>query len=157
MLSMDNFINYITKPVNKEEIDIWFRINNIIPEKMELYYDFSYSLFDLIRKTFLGDNDDSETKVSMSEEDIKNHFDWCWKKTIDNFKKEGLTFSEEGDHYVYFNTFFMDIYYSQQDKKIKNSIGDFFNDIFNIERNFTKSDLDIMLSIYKSLDDNLSV
>jgi hypothetical protein len=154
---MDNFINYITKPVNKEEIDIWFRINNIIPEKMELYYDFSYSLFDLIRKTFLGDNDDSETKVSMSEEDIKNHFDWCWKKTIDNFKKEGLTFSEEGDHYVYFNTFFMDIYYSQQDKKIKNSIGDFFNDIFNIERNFTKSDLDIMLSIYKSLDDNLSV
>jgi len=147
----------ITKPVNKEEIDIWFRINNIIPEKMELYYDFSYSLFDLIRKTFLGDNDDSETKVSMSEEDIKNHFDWCWKKTIDNFKKEGLTFSEEGDHYVYFNTFFMDIYYSQQDKKIKNSIGDFFNDIFNIERNFTKSDLDIMLSIYKSLDDNLSV
>jgi hypothetical protein len=154
---MDNFINYITKPVNKEEIDIWFRINNIIPEKMELYYDFSYSLFDLIRKTFLGENDDSETKVNMSEEDIKNHFDWCWKKTIENFKKEGLTFSEQGDHYVYFSTFFMDIYYSQQDKKIKNSIGDFFNDIFNIERDFTKSDLDIMLSIYKSLDDNLSV
>lgn len=157
MLSMDNFINYVTKPVNKEDIDIWFRINNIIPEKLELYYDFSFSLFDLIRKTFLGDEDSSDTKVVMSEEDLTNHFNWCWKKTIDNFEKEKIFFNKKGDHYVYFSTFFMDIYYSQNDKKIKNSIGDFFDDIFNIEKTFTKSDLDLMLGIYKALNDNLYI
>ena len=54
MDSMDNFFNYIAKPINKEDIDTWFKINNILPEKLELYYDFSYSLYDLIRKTFLG-------------------------------------------------------------------------------------------------------
>ena len=59
MDSMDNFFNYIAKPINKEDIDTWFKINNILPEKLELYYDFSYSLYDLIRKTFLGEEDNS--------------------------------------------------------------------------------------------------
>jgi hypothetical protein len=34
----NNFFNYITKNLDPEEVDIWFRVNNIIPEKMELYY-----------------------------------------------------------------------------------------------------------------------
>jgi len=50
---MDNFLNYITKNLDPEEVDIWFRVNNIIPEKMELYYDLSYSLFLLIKNTYL--------------------------------------------------------------------------------------------------------
>ena len=51
---MDNFFNYITKNLEIEEVDIWFKANNIIPEKMELYYDLSYSLYLLIQKTYLG-------------------------------------------------------------------------------------------------------
>jgi hypothetical protein len=93
----------------------------------------------------------------MSEEDIENHFNWCWKKTIENFGKEGLFFTNEGEHHKYFLSFFMEIFYNQNDKKIKDSIGDFFDDIFNIEKTFTQSDLDIMLNIYKSLDNNLTV
>ena len=30
---MENFFNYITKPLTPEDVDIWFRANNIIPEK----------------------------------------------------------------------------------------------------------------------------
>jgi len=41
---MENFFNYITKPVRPEDVDVWFRSNNIIPEKLELFYDFTYSL-----------------------------------------------------------------------------------------------------------------
>jgi hypothetical protein len=157
MNSMDNFFNYISKPINKEDIDTWFKINNILPEKLELYYDFSYSLYDLIKKTFLGEEDNSETKIKMSEEDIVNHFKWCWNKTIDNFGKEGIFFTNEGKHYEYFVLFFIEIFYNQNDKKIKESIGEFFDDIFSIEKTFTQSDLDIMLNIYKSLDNNLTV
>jgi hypothetical protein len=93
----------------------------------------------------------------MTEEDVINHFKWCWNKTIENFKKESIIFTNDGDHYKYFLSFFTDIFYNQNDKKIKDSIGDFFDDIFNIEKTFTQSDLDIMLNIYKSLDNNLSV
>lgn len=157
MTSMDNFFNYISKPINKEDIDTWFKINNILPEKLELYYDFSFSLYDLIRNTFLGENENFETKINMTEEDVVNHFKWCWNKTIENFKKESIIFTNDGDHYKYFLSFFTEIFYNQNDKKIKDSIGDFFDDIFNIEKTFTQSDLDIMLNIYKSLDNNLSV
>ena len=90
---MDNFLNYITKNLDPEQVDIWFRVNNIIPEKMELYYDLSYSLYLLIRTTYLGYDDDfSETKVKMTPEDNQSHFDWCWNKTIENFKKENINF-----------------------------------------------------------------
>ena len=32
---MDNFFNYITKHIDQQEVDIWFNMNNILPEKME--------------------------------------------------------------------------------------------------------------------------
>ena len=50
---MENFFNYITKPVRPEDVDVWFRSNNIIPEKLELFYDFTYSLNKTIVDTYL--------------------------------------------------------------------------------------------------------
>jgi hypothetical protein len=155
---MDNFLNYITKNLDPEEVDIWFRVNNIIPEKMELYYDLSYSLFLLIKNTYLGDeSDNGETTVKMNDTDNKKHFNWCWKKIIDNFERESISFDMEGDHYEYFFTLFNEIYYRQSKEAIRNSIDVFFNDLFNREKAFTQVDLDLIFNIYKTLDKNLKV
>jgi hypothetical protein len=155
---MDNFLNYITKNLDPEEVDIWFRVNNIIPEKMELYYDLSYSLFLLIKNTYLGDESEvGETTVRMNDVDNKKHFNWCWKKIIDNFERESISFDTEGDHYDYFFTLFNEIYYRQSKEVIRNSIDVFFNDLFNREKAFTQVDLDLIFNIYKTLDKNLKV
>jgi hypothetical protein len=154
---MENFFNYIAKPMLPEDVDIWFKVNNIIPEKMDLYYDFSFSLYYLILETYLGDEKNNETKITLSDEDNIKHFEWCWDKTIDNFKKEEITFNRKGDHYDYFLSFFTEIFYNQKESKIKDSIGVFFNDLFDRKKPFTKSDLDMISSIYKSLDKNMSV
>jgi len=155
---MDNFLNYITKNLDPEEVDIWFRVNNIIPEKMELYYDLSYSLFLLIKSTYLGDESEvGETTVRMNDADNKKHFNWCWKKIIDNFERESISFDMEGDHYEYFFTLFNEIYYRQSKETIRNSIDVFFNDLFNREKAFTQVDLDLIFNIYKTLDKNLKV
>lgn len=155
---MDNFFNYITKNLDPEEVDVWFRVNDIIPEKMELYYDLSYSLFLLIKKTYLGDNEsNNETKIQMSQDDNQKHFDWCWKKTLENFKKENIFFHTEGDHYDYFFSLFNEIYYNQDKENIRNTIDLFFNDLFNREKPFTQVDLDLIYNIYKTLDKNLHV
>ena len=140
-----------------EDVDIWFKVNNIIPEKMDLYYDFSFSLYYLILDTYLGDEKNNETKITLSDEDKIKHFEWCWDKTIDNFKKEEIAFNRKGDHYDYFLSFFTEIFYNQKESKIKDSIGVFFNDLFDRKKPFTKSDLDMISSIYKSLDKNMSV
>jgi hypothetical protein len=153
---MDNFFNYITKNLEIEEVDIWFKANNIIPEKMELYYDLSYSLYLLIQKTYLGNGENNkETKVEMSEEDNTKHFNWCWNKTIKNFNKENIKFQNDGDHYDYFFSLFNELYYKQNKETIRNSIDVFFLDLFNREKPFTQVDLDLIYNIYKTLDKNL--
>lgn len=155
---MDNFFNYITKNLDPEEVDIWFRVNNIIPEKMELYYDFSYSLFLLIKKTYLGDNqNNNETKVEMTDEDNAKHFKWCWDKTLYNFKKENIEFQVKGDHYDYFQSLLGELYYKQSKDAVRDSIDMFFNDLFSREKPFTQVDLDLIYNIYKTLDKNLLV
>jgi hypothetical protein len=154
---MENFFNYIAKPMNPDDVDVWFRVNNIIPEKMELYYDFSFSLYYLVLDTYLGEEKSNETKVTLSDDDKTKHFDWCWDKTIGNFKKEEITFNLKGDHYEYFLSFFTEIFYNQKESRIKDSIGTFFNDLFDRKKPFTKSDLDMISSIYKSLDKNMNV
>lgn len=155
---MENFFNYISKPVDNEDVDIWFRSNNIIIEKMELYYDIIFSLFRNISDTYLGDDENTrqETKINMSDEDKKNHFEWCWNKLLEEFRREYLIINETGEHKDYLFEFFLDIFYNQKDSKIRNSIDIFFTDIFDMKKPFTKSDLDMILTIYKSLDKNIN-
>lgn len=154
---MENFFNYVTKPLNPDDVDIWFRVNNIIPEKLELFSDFSHSLNITIVDTYLGDElKNNETKINLTKEDNEKHFDWCWDKVISNFKKEKIQFNKKGDHYEYFKQFFEDVFYNQKDEIVKKSVSKFFNDIFDLNKPFTKSDLDMILVIYKCLDKSMS-
>ncbi len=153
---MENFFNYITKPLNPEDVDLWFKINNIIPEKLELFSDFSQSLNLIICETYLGEElGSNETKITLTDEDNEKHFRWCWHKTLYNFKKENLLFENDGEHYEYFKSFFEEIFYNQKEKVVRDSINNFFSDLFDLNKPFTKSDLDMISAIYKLLDKNL--
>ena len=154
---MENFFQFITKPIPKEEVEIWFNVNNMIPEKGELFFDFCYSLYTLMQQTYLGDEDSpSETKIQMEDDDKKKHFLWCWNKTIDNFKKENLFFQENGDHFEYFETFFLELFYHQKSDDVKNSIKKFIIELFDKDKTFTRSDLDLYTEIYKLLNKHLN-
>jgi len=131
---MENLFNYISKQVDPEEVDIWFKINNIIPEKLELYYDFCHSLYLLIISTYLGDDDNKETNIQMTEEDNLKHFVWCWNKNIENFSKENILFELDGDHFKYFYTFFLDIFIIKKKKKSK-AQSNSFSTICLVEKN----------------------
>lgn len=154
---MDNFFNYVTKTIDDKEVEIWLNVNNIIPEKMELFYDFCRSLHNLILDTYLGENpkEGNETKIYMNEEDKKKHFDWCWNRTIENFNKENIKFNSEGEHYDYISSFFLEVYYNQKEDKVRYSIGSFFDELFSLKKPFTKSDLDMLSGIYKSMEKNI--
>jgi hypothetical protein len=153
---MENFFNYISKPVHPDDVQVWLNINNIIPEKVDLYSDFTSSLYKLILNTYLGEDDKSnESNIKLTEEDNTKHFDWCWKKTIENFNKENVKFYSKGEHYDHFKSFFDEVYYNQKEQKVKDQIGVFFEDLFDLKKPFTKSDIDMLTDLYKSLDKNL--
>lgn len=154
---MENFFSWVSKPIPKDDVELWFNINNLIPEKGELFFDFCLCLFNLISETYLGDETTSnETKVILSDDDNLKHFQWCWNTTISNFKKENLIIDGSGDHYNYFLSFFMEVFYNQKTDEIRQHIGTFLDDLFNKEKTFTKSDLDLYTEMYKMLDKHLN-
>ncbi len=155
---MENFYSWMMKPVSHDDVEVWFNMNNMIYEKRELFSDFTYSLYYLIKSTYLGNeyDDNNETKVILNDDDKLSHFDWCWSKTIENFTKENLKFNSKGDHRDYFEKFFMDLYYNADSKFIRDNIQKFFEDLFDEEKAFTKSDLDMLTDVYKMLNKNLT-
>jgi hypothetical protein len=93
----------------------------------------------------------TETNITLNDQDIRDHFDWCWKKNIDNFKKENILFEEEGDHKAYFNQFFNETYYYQSMIEIKESIPVFFSELFESKTVDTQINLQMIIEIYKNL------
>jgi hypothetical protein len=154
---MENFFNWIAKPLPNDEVVIWFNVHNMIYEKIELYGDIFKSLNYVITDTYMGDSngDSPETKIVMSPEDKQSHFDWCWGKMVENFHKENITITIDGDHKDYLKSFYMDTFYHQTQKNVKDSVPVFLNEIFNMSKPFSKSDLDMITEIYKMMEKNV--
>lgn len=153
--TMENFFNWMSQPVPKDEVIVWFNIHNMSYEKIELYGDIFLSLYHTINDTFLG-SDNNETKINLSEDDNEKHFDWCWKQVVESFKKENIIISNEGQHKDYLKSFFLDTFYKTNENKIKLAIPNFLDDVFNLDKPFTKSDLEILTEFYSLLEKNMS-
>lgn len=154
MTSMENFFNWVSKPIAKDEVSVWFNINNMNYEKIELYGDFFKSLNNKITDTYF-EEENFETKINLSEENKKEHFNWCWTKTLEDFKKENILFKSTGEHRNYFEKFYFDTFYNKNQKKIKEVIPNFLEEVFDLNKPLTKSDLEIMTEIYKIMEKNL--
>lgn len=151
---MENFFKWMSSPVSKEEVLIWFNIHNLNYEKIELYGDLVKSLYQVIIDTYLGD-DDLETRITLGEDDKTAHFEWCWNKVINDFKKEKIFLKNEGQHKDYFKSFFLESFYDSSQKNLKVAIPEFIDDVFNLEKPFTKSDLDILTELYNMFEKNM--
>jgi hypothetical protein len=153
---MGRFFDWLAKPMDREDITAWYLANNITTELSELFRDFCLSFLNLIKETYLGDdNSDSATKVGMTEKQKKEHFHWCWKKTVENFNKENVKFNFNQDDSTYFESFFFELFYNQTDINVKMTIDDFFLQLFDIKKNKSKADLEVFTDIYKVLERSL--
>lgn len=149
MENKEGYLQFISSESYKHQIDIWYKAYNISREKTELFHDFLVSLYDLVDETFLGSD------VLESEENQKNHFTWCWDKTIENFNKEKIFFKERGENYEYFWSFFLEAYYFNQLDGQTIRIRDYFYKLFDFKHRKTRSELDMLTEIYKLFDINL--
>jgi hypothetical protein len=150
---MENFFNWMAKPLPKDEIIIWFNVHNMTYEKIELYGDVFKSLNQIIVDTYLGD-DISVTKIVLSDEDKTSHFEWCWKKMIDDFRRENILIKYDGEHKEYFKSFYMDTFYNQKEDSVRQSIPKFLREIFDVGNMYSKSDLDLLTELYKLIEKN---
>jgi hypothetical protein len=152
---MENFFNYISKSVTEEEYELWFQSNNIIVERLQVFQDFIISLVFMINDTYLGDKPESkETNITLSNDDNINHFNWCWEKIIKNSAKENVLIEVNGEHKDFIQDFIFEIFYTQKSNMVKDSVLKFFMDVFYLEGTTTKSDLDLITTIYKTFNKN---
>lgn len=149
MENSESYLEFVTSENYRQQIDVWFRTYNVSREKTELFYDFLITLHDLIVETYLGED------VINSETEQKNHFTWCWDKVIDNFNKEKIYFKERGTCYEYMWNFFLEAYYYTQLDGNITRIKEYFYILFHFEHKKTRSELDMLVEIYKLLDQNL--
>lgn len=142
------FLEYFSKQLSFEQMIYLNTINNIAPEKVELFREFSISLTYLVEDTYLGDD------VIQTQDDQINHFNWCWERNIKNFNKENILFQTKGEHYYYYLAYFIDIYYgnSNKTKGLFGKIVGFWDDVLSIDGLKTKSEHDLLCEIYKIMD-----
>lgn len=144
-------LNYLEKPLSEATIDILYLANHIKYEKCELYGDFVESLVRLIFDTYMGDD-------ITDLENQKNHFNWCWKKNIENFEKEGIKMDSVGI-YNYFYGFMFEIFYPLKNKdeyqKGQENILKLWSYIFDCNRIKNKSDMNTMIEVYKIFEISL--
>ena len=72
MINPRDFFKYVSTPLSDEHVKLAYKAYGIIPEKVELYYDFVFSLFDTVFHTYLGDDHIN------TEKKVKEHFMWSW-------------------------------------------------------------------------------
>jgi hypothetical protein len=152
---MENKDTYLKSILNSDNLtaqsEVWYKAYGIVFERVELYYDFLNSLHILIDDTYLGSD------VLINEEDQKNHFTWCWEKTIDNLSKERIYLKKRGYHYEYFWEFFLESYYYPQMDESEVKIGEYIYKLFDYNHSKTRSELGVLTEIYKLLDKNLTL
>lgn len=140
---------YMGKSLTMESLNRVYRNVNIDSELSVLYRDIILTLNNLIFRTFPGDD-------VMEKEDYRNHFNFCWNKTLDTFKAEDIEIKSNDLLFLYFYDFYTDIFYSLDDKSshkvIDANMNKLWSYMFNTHTRKSQSDLDVFLELYELFD-----
>jgi len=146
------FMNYITSPLSDDSVTVLYSTNNVKFDRVNLYLDFVVSLFTIVFDTYLGDDITSQTQQI-------NHFEWCWNKNIENFKKEDINFEYNIELKNYFSEFTLEVFYNLDDKdnnpNVHRNIMNLWQHIFNYKGIKSRADVDSFIEIYNIFDKSL--
>ena len=128
-----------------------FKSNNILNEKIELYKDFTLNLSYKIYETYLG------TEYIDNMEKATGHFNWCFRKILDEFHEQEIDFYLNNSIYNYFFNFFIVKFYKQKEQPKLDDVIKRWENIFNYrKKNKTKKEFDEFTELYEIFDESLN-
>ena len=74
---------------------------------------------------------------------------------IKDYEKENILIDSDGEHKEYLWNFFHDSFYSQSQGNYREAIPEFIEELFDLNKPFAKSDLDILTELYKTLQNKV--
>jgi hypothetical protein len=127
----------------------------IIKDRVEIYKDFTINLLYTIQKYYID-------RESLSEdEDIRNHFIWCFNRVCEEFKKEELDFSNNEDLREYFYLFYYNQFYTLDEETLGHDgsqeyFESFWNEIFSIKNQKNQNIINVLIELYGVFDKSIN-
>jgi len=125
---------------------------SIVKDRVEIYRDFALNLLYYIHHYYI----DRETL--SDDQDIYNHFNWCFKKVCEEFLKEGLDFTHNKELREYYYAYYYHQFYratGNQDTSLQN-FEKFWKNIFEIDKQRNKNFINILIEIYNIYDKSIN-
>jgi hypothetical protein len=128
----------------------------IIKDRVEIYKDFTLNLLYYIHKYYLD-------KESLSkDEDIYNHYSWCFRKVCNEFLLEEIDFTKNEDLKQYFYKYYYNQFYKIDKENINQNTSleyyeRFWEGIFKISNDKNKNILNILVEIYNIYDKSINL
>lgn len=138
----DRYRGYISEYQLLKEI----RAHNVLLERVQLYHEFVTNLVYYIYNTYLGAD-----YISTSE-DIEGHFNWAYTKVIDEFKEEGIDFSNNSYIKDYFIVYFTTMLYNNAKPLEIETILKSWNQVFTLRPEKDKMEFELLLELYERFD-----
>ena len=122
----------------------------LIKDRVETCKDFTINLLLYIDKYYID-------KESLSDEnDIKNHYNFCYDKCCDDFEKEELYFRDNIGLRDYYFGIYINQYYKLDKPSIKTLYKFWSDDIFNINNFRNKNVMELLIELYEIFNVSLN-
>ena len=123
----------------------------LVKDRVEIYKDFSINLLNYIVDFYL------DNKTLCEDDDIRNHFNWCFSKVCDEFKLEGIDFSQNEPLRQYFMNFYYYQFYKRENQDISLDYYEkFWRNIFDIEKQKNRNIMKSMVELYTIFDSSIN-
>lgn len=142
------FMNYMVTPLGYEQMHLLYKANDIKYDRCNLYYDFIKSLNKTLMDTYLG------IEYICSEKQMLEHFLWCFNKVKFDFKSEKIILDNTENLRDYFFYFYEELFYNDTEKTLE-KIDKLAELSFDFNRIKSRSDIDIMIELYKMFEKSL--
>lgn len=119
------------------------RKHNIVKDRLNFYRSFIINLAHNITATYFGQD------YIYKTEDIEGHYNWAFNKTCDNYKKQGVDFSDNKAIFYYFYGYFLSTLYKNETPPSFEIYKAFWDGFFSYDNGTKKdSEIDEIIEIY---------
>ena len=123
----------------------------IIKDRVEIYKDFVINLYNYIVKYYIDDESLS------NDDDIYNHYSWCFKKVCNDFLKEEIDFTKNDELKSYFYSYYYNQFYKNTNRhKSLKKMKDFWSNIFDIDKLRKREVIGVLIEIYVIFDQSIN-
>ena len=123
----------------------------LVRDRVEIYKDFSINLLNYIFDFYL------DSVTLCDDDDVRNHFNWCFNKVCDEFKLEDIDFSKNEPLREYFMNFYYYQFYKRENQDISLDYYEkFWRNIFDIEKQKNKNIMKSMVELYTIFDSSIN-